>query len=326
MSEQNTDSPEVSFFEEIDGEGVGELEDSQTDAKKADATDSTKVDSLDEAETPQPKADSELGSQQTEDSKGEIPDKENPEKDQYWQSRFQKAESRFGTAPDKISDELAQLTRTFANHPDQLQEVLEFLTGDRQDAPQGNSPQAETQEVTPPERPQRPTDYNPFDLNDPQSSTFKYEQEYKQYLEDMIAYEQGQRKQFQQSIQEDRQQREQKTKQQQFFQNVKQEAMSVKGYDENVADQFVQFVDRAMNDTFNEDEIFAMFETLHGVNAKDGKAEEQDKIEKKKQELEHKKNLREKYGAPSPGAAGSGSAPNLPKPGEEDSFFQVVEE
>lgn len=304
-----------SFFEETEVEEI-DTEQKQTAEPEAEQP----MDSRDEAgETQEPVAEGEeLGDLKPEDSpKAEIPDKENPESFKFWQSVAQKYESKFGVKPDEISDEEAALFRTFRSNPDALNETIKYLSNPK---PQADSPKEEKPKAMErPVEPEVPANYSAYDIADPESASFKYEQDYKKYLRDSLEYERQQREVLQQTIQQKEMLESQREQEKSFKQQVKEKAIQMRGYSEEQAEKFVQFVDRAKNGTFEADEVFTMFEGFSGQKVDEERGQ--------KQELDNKKDLREKYSAPSPAAAGGTGSP-LPSPSKKkdgDSFFQYVE-
>ena len=201
----------------------------------------------------------------------DLPNKQNPQRFEYWQSKAQRIENEYNAFKQahERDAELLPIAEYIRANP----QVLDRVEADVRGAPEGSPVQQYAQPYQqplplqqyqqPPMIPQGPppappADYDPLDLSDPDSSTFKYEQARHAYQNSMmqfLAWDAQQRAVERQQQQQQRLQQQQRQAQSQFL-------IHEQGMTPEQAQQFEHWQKTA---TFQLQDAVDLFRIRHGL-------------------------------------------------------------
>jgi len=183
MSEETRDAgqetiPTLNLIDPDTMESFGGTQNVQ-ETKEINEPEGTKVDESEEKETEEVS--------DTKEQITDVPNKENPSRFEYWQSKFGKEQAE----RERIERELSEIR----------EQVQTFQTV---------KPKEQEPELRMPEEPIVPREYDPTDaVTDVQSSSYKYDQAYKKYLSEMVKYQNVVLTKQTQAFESERKQREQ---------------------------------------------------------------------------------------------------------------------
>lgn len=279
----------------------------------ADDADEDQSDSLEAEEPADSDAESEGPIDEEDDSQDSGDDAEDDEdadpkddEDRYehWQSRYQKAESNLGFKPDEIDETEAELYDALHNNPEYRRKFVEFVHGDEQSGEgQGDGQpdvgSSDTEELVEPERPEKPEDYSKYDaVNDPDSDSWKYRESLEEYRDDMIEYQRKLRERDKQQREQERQQAKQQVRAQQLRQEARKELKSEHDFDDDQVDGFFEFLN---TEEFESEDLVTMYKAVEGID--DSEDDGDSDIQEKKRRAEKRKK-KQKQHAPSPASSG----------------------
>ena len=214
----------------------------------------------------------------------EVPDHiDSPEKAAeyaaYWQQKASQAQQEVQQVREQAGDveALYPVLQVIQNDPELMQQVEEKLQqggAPQQPRPQGQpngQPQQAAQQLHPtarrqgqqgdvpadpseierPEKPTKPDDYDPYEAKtDPESESAQYQEELAEYQEAMADYQEQVAEAQQRQQQRQQQQRMQEQQQKQARQQLKQRAMYEQGFDDETADEFIEWAtsEESLND------------------------------------------------------------------------------
>lgn len=322
-SEVESEVKEALFAYDHSADEVSETQDTQQQEQQAEPEAESEHDLTEDSESAESAEveDSEATEIDQADSQNneEKSPKEDPEAHQYWQSKYQKAESKLGIKPEEIPDEHAELIKTFMDHPEYLQGYAEYLT-------KGQTEQKQEAEATEkqgpktlqrPEKPEKPVGYDHYEaFNDPESDSFKYRLAKEEYMESLAEYAEKKADSTREELSEKEKQREQKAKAKQVRNQWYSHLTQNEGFTDQQFQDFWQWKDKGQ---FEPQEIISMYKAANGIDdTTESKSESVNRTSKTKS-----KESKQKKSPPSPATtAGAGDQRGASKKkGEEDQLF-----
>lgn len=187
---------------------------------------------------------------------------QDPQRYQYWQSRHDQKAAEL----DKLKAQFeAQqpLLKYINENPEIAQKVYGVVQENLGQQPQqGSSNGVPSGEQKPlpqrPEKPTKPSDYNPVDaVSDEDSSSYKYRQQMEEYNEKLVEYNEQLVSRQQQEREQQQQQQQQAAQRNQQLKELYNEAVYRHGMPQQQAAQFVQW---ASNPDYGVEDLIAVFQ------------------------------------------------------------------
>ena len=239
-----------------------------------------------------------------------VEPKDDESRYQYWQSKHDQKASEATAMADRLQEleNIAPIANYIKQNPEALQSVAGHLSGNPQTVP------AQAESDGSPKKPERPNKPASFDASeaymDPESDSYKYQQNVDSYRDDMIDYygKMDDYRQDQDRIAQQQYQKQQAQAQQQnYYNGVHNDLINKHGYAPEKADEFMKFY--SSPDSLSLDNLVKL------DKLRNAPTQEQVALKQRANEMNRSN---ERVKVPAPAGIAAGQAP--PQMNDEDQF------